>query len=294
MSEQVRHQMDGIVKLDPQALMQSAIDQGADIEKLERLIALAKDVRAEQARAAWYEAMAEFQKEAPKILKSKKANLGSFSYSYAPLDEILGNVQPVMGPLGLSISFRLTEANAQQVTYIARIVHALGHHEDSGPVSMPIVQGGNVTEGKGANPAQRVGIAHSYAKRYAALAILGIAPEDDGDGASHGGQAPSSVRQPQRASASNGDDVQVPKEGPAGDPNLWTGRVKQVREKSGEKDGRPWTLYTIVGHDGMEFATFDKKIGDFANEAGLLPVQIRFEKSSRGNLSATSIEPANA
>jgi hypothetical protein len=284
MSEgQVRQQMEGIIKLDPQALMQSAIDQGADIEKLERLIAMAKDVRAEQARAAWYDAMAEFQKQAPTILKSKRANMGKFSFSYAPLDAILGAVQPVMGPLGLSISFRLIEATAQHVTYIARIVHALGHHEDSGPVTMPIVQGGVVAEDKGANPAQRVGIAHSYAKRYAAVAILGIAPEDDEDAASSNG---SSVRQPQRADG--GADASAP----AG--NTWTGKLKEVTEKSGAKaNGDKWTLYTLVGADGKRFGTFSDTVAKFAREAGSSEVRIEFEKTDRGNLNVVTID-ANA
>jgi hypothetical protein len=289
MTTEAKEQVEAMVKLDPQALIQSAIDQGADIEKLERLIALAKDVRAEIARAAWYNAMAEFQKEAPRIVKSKSANLGSFRFNYAPLDEILGVVQPVMGPLGLSISFRLIsdQSNEKQVTYIARIVHALGHHEDSGPVTIPIVLGGNVAEGKGANPAQRVGIAHTYSKRYAALAILGIAPEDDEDDAPQANGGGSSVRQPQRASANSGEQHG------AAEGNAWIGKVKEVTEKSGTSNNKPWTLYSIVGADGKRFGTFDRGIADFAREAGGSEIRIEFEKTDRGNLNIITID-ANA
>jgi ERF superfamily len=287
MTTEVKDQVQGMVQLDPQALIQSALDQGADIDKLERLIALAKDVRAEIARAAWYKAMAEFQEKGTRIMKSKRANMGKFSFDYAPLDEILSVVQPVMGPLGLSISFRLIadQSNEKQVTYIARIVHALGHHEDSGPVTIPITQGGVVAEEKGANPAQRVGIAHSYSKRYAALAILGIAPEDDENAPPRSsGSNGSGVRQPQRTGAEPSGES---------DETVWTGKVSKVEEKSGTTNGKPWTIFTVVGTDGKRFGTFDKNVAAFAREAGSSEVRIEFEKTDRGNLNITGID-ANA
>ena len=171
-----------IVRLDPQALIAQAIEKGSGMDTLERLVALAKEVNAERARGAWYAAMAEFQRRCPAIKKTGRADIrsakGSYSYRYAPLDEITSTIQPVMGELGLSLSWR-SRVEPAQVIVSCRISHVLGHHEESGDIAIPIVQG----DGTGATPPQRVGIATTYAKRYSLLGIIGMAPEDDDDGA---------------------------------------------------------------------------------------------------------------
>lgn len=168
-------QSQALVRLDPQALIAAAIEKGAGIETLERLVALAKDMRQVTAREAWYEAMAEFQRRCPAIKKSKTAQIGDrYSYKYAPLDEILSTIQELMGELGLSVSWR-TYVKDRSVVANCWIAHKLGHHEESGDVVMPFEQNARM------NPAQVVGSASTYAKRYALLAILGMAPEDDDD-----------------------------------------------------------------------------------------------------------------
>ena len=101
----------GLARLDPQALISQAIQTGAGIDTLERLVALATTVREVQAREAWYAAMAEFQRTCPAIKKTATAKIvtrggGSYAYHFAPLDEIMGVIQPIMGPLGLSVSWR--------------------------------------------------------------------------------------------------------------------------------------------------------------------------------------------
>jgi ERF superfamily protein len=165
-------------RLDPQALLAVAVEKNATIETLERLVTLAKDVRQVTAREAWYEAMAQFQQKCPPILKSKTAKIvtarGSYSYSYSPLDEILSVVLPILGELGLSVSWRQKmEPNAVHVSCV--VAHKLGHQEESGFIAMPYGSDGRM------NPAQAVGSALTYARRYSLLAILGLAPEDDDD-----------------------------------------------------------------------------------------------------------------
>jgi hypothetical protein len=176
-----------IATLDPQALLKSAVEHGAGIETLERLVALAAEVRAQAAKDAWLDAMAKFQRDCPAIRKTKNAKIqtrggGWYSYAYAPLDEVMRVILPILGPLGLSVSYRVRH-EPDRVMASCRISHDMGHAEESGEVAMPIVQG----DGTGATPAQRVGIATSYAKRYALLAIIGLAPEDDLDGDDGGG-----------------------------------------------------------------------------------------------------------
>ncbi len=170
-----------LVRIDPQLLLAKAVEGNASIETLERLVALAKDVREVQAREAWHEAMAEFQRRCPAIKKTSKAHIetarGSYSYSYAPLDQIMEVVRPLLGELGLSV-FWSSRVEPQRVNVFCRIAHVLGHSESSGEISMPIP---DASERGGGNPAQRVGSALTYARRYSLLQVTGLAPEDDDD-----------------------------------------------------------------------------------------------------------------
>lgn len=273
------------IQLDPQALIQSAIEKGSGIETLERLVALYAEVRAQQAKSAWYAAMAEFQRECPPILRSSTAQIATksgsrFSYSYANLAEIMSKIQPVMGRLGLSVSFR-TDQEAARVVATCRISHEMGHHEESGKVGMPIP-----TADMGATEPQRVGIALTYAKRYALLAITGIAPQDDDDqDGDDRGQDNAGVRMPHRESES----AQAPPSAP-GPMNAWTGKIIKVESRSGKTNDKPWTLYLLTTNDAQEFSTFDKAHADFARDAGTSPVRIVWEKSPKG-MKVLGIEP---
>lgn len=261
------------ITLDPQALIQTALDKSAPVETLERLFELAKNVQAERARQAWYAAMADFQRQCPPILRSSTAQIATksgsrFSYSYANLAEIMSKIQPVMGPLGLSISFR-TEQEATRAIATCRISHEMGHHEESGKIAMPIP-----TADMGASEPQRVGIALTYAKRYALLAITGIAPQDDED--ENGGRDSAGVAMPRRAS-----------EPQASSPNEWTGKILKVDERK----GKTTAYYVLTTSDAQEFLTFESKHAAFARESAGSVVRVTWEKTSKGGMKVLSIEP---
>lgn len=174
-----------LARLDPQALIVKAIEAKADIDTMERLVALAKDIRAIQAKEAYLDAMAQFHEKCPPIYKSKRAKMPRYSYTYAPLDEICSTIDPILGELGLSKRWTTPKIEADKVTVACIISHALGHSESSGDLEMPVMAATQRQDGGegGANAAQRVGISLTYAKRYSLLGILGLAPEDDDDGA---------------------------------------------------------------------------------------------------------------
>jgi ERF superfamily len=188
--------------IDPQALIATAIERGAPIETLERLVQLAKDVRQVTAREAYFDAMAQFKRECPRIKKDATANAGSYSYAYATLDGILDVVDPILGRAGLTISWRQKhEGNFVAASCV--ITHRLGHQEESGYVPVPFDVTGRM------NTAQRVGSAATYAKRYSLLAILGLAPEEDDDaqGTTAGVNAPSPRGAPSAADSGHVSDA---------------------------------------------------------------------------------------
>jgi len=276
-----------LVRLDPQSLIRAAVDKGADVDVLERLVALAKDVRRETARDAWYSAMAEFQRTCPAILKDKQAQIrtrtgGNFGYRYASLDTVLAVVLPVMGPLGLSVSFK-HGCDAEFVHATCVVSHALGHSETSGEMRIPIGKAG--VDG-GASAQQMVGIASTYAKRYALLAILGLSPEDDTDGDTNG--APPAVATPTRKSAPVEHPVSRP-----GDKE-WRGFIDSVTTRTGETKGKRWTIYDIKGSDGAEFGTFSETVAAAAREAfeSGVEVIVTWTETAKGNKNAESVRHA--
>jgi hypothetical protein len=177
-----------LARLDSQALLSTALERGAAIDVIERIVALAERVNAIQAREAYNAAIAEFQRRCPPIYKTREATItprgggAGYTYTYAPLPEIKATIDPLLGELGLSQRWTSPVVEANRVTIECVIMHRLGHEISSGPVTMPVSQAQD--GGGGANQMQRVAIAMSYAKRQALQNVLGIAPEDDDDGAS--------------------------------------------------------------------------------------------------------------
>jgi hypothetical protein len=180
-----RAEEQALARLDPQVFLTKAVETNANIETLERLIALAKDVRAWQAREAYYKAMADFQRQCPRIPKSKTADIRSaranYSYDWAPLDTITKVIDPVLSDCGLTKRWENKIIAGQQgpiVSVKCIITHELGHSEDSGELLIPVA---SQEEGRGAPQPQRVASSLTYGKRYTLIGILGLTPEDDED-----------------------------------------------------------------------------------------------------------------
>jgi len=253
-------------QLDIQALIERAITDNSAVEVVERLLAMAKDVRAIQAREEWYRAMAEFQRQCPPIKKTKAADIVSqkgsrFTYRYAPLDEILETTRPIMGPLGLSVSWT-TRFENKTVIANCKVSHEAGHFEQSGEVPIPIDEGG-----MGASVAQRIGIATTYGKRYSLLSIIGIAPEDDDD-AAHSDQPRSTVQQPRRTSEAT-QQANAATEPPEGTEKA-VGVITEIKVTSGKKsNGDPWTKHGLKislpeGDESIWVGTFSEGFADAA------------------------------
>lgn len=117
-------------------------------------------------------ALAEFQKNIPVITKDSTADAGKYTYGYAALDKIVPIVLPLLAAQGIAYT-AVPDWTAQGFGLRAALVHESGEKfEGFYPLGSPT------------NPAQAIGSAISYARRYALLSLTGIAPvgEDD-DGA---------------------------------------------------------------------------------------------------------------
>lgn len=164
----------------PAMLLQMAVQQGADLDKLERLMALQERWEATEARKAFDAAFAAFKAQAVRIVKNRLVNNGPLSGKrYAELFSVVNAVTPALSANGLSSSWKITRDEKDWIEVTCTIKHTAGHSES---VSM----GGPPDVGGAKNPIQARASTVSYLERYTLKAITGLSEQDDDDDGGHG------------------------------------------------------------------------------------------------------------
>lgn len=102
---------------------------------------------------------------------SARANTGTYSYAYAPLDEIVDDVRVALALHDLACLQEALTDDGGRVGVVTRIVHKSGEWIEMGPLWMHA----------GGNPQQN-GSSLTYARRYALTAALMLAADEDDDG----------------------------------------------------------------------------------------------------------------
>ena len=167
----------------PEQLIAMAIQNGTPVETMERILAMAKDVKAEQAKEAFNNAMADFQGECPTIKKTRGVPLksGKIAYHYAPIDSIVNQVKDLIKKYGFSYMIKTetlkNEKGETSVKSICIVKHRLGHAEQS-EMEVPL---GNKTDIMSSS--QVVASASTFSKRYAFCNAFGIMTGDEDDDA---------------------------------------------------------------------------------------------------------------
>ena len=165
----------------PKEMIRFAVEHGADLEKLEKLLALQERWEANEARKAYHAAMSAFKANAPRIEKDKKVGYdskqgGKVGYSHATLGNVTEKISTELSKHGLSASWRVQHQSGQ-ISVTTRIAHVLGHYEET-TITAPSDTSGSK------NAIQAIGSTITYLERYGLLALTGLATHDqDDDGA---------------------------------------------------------------------------------------------------------------
>lgn len=93
---------------------------------------------------------------------------------YASLASILAVARGPLAECGLALLQDHT-IEGDQLTLHTRVAHSSGYVLDTRPLAVPIAKDHR-------SPIQAIGAASTYARRYALLALLSLAPDDDDDG----------------------------------------------------------------------------------------------------------------
>lgn len=162
--------------INPMQMVQMAVEQGADIEKLEKLMALQERWEANEARKAYFSAMASFKANAPELVKNAHVEYGTTKYDHATLDEVASKIAAAMSPYGLSFKWETSQSEGGLIKVTCVVSHVQGYSESTPLQASPDQSGGK-------NNIQAIGSSVSYLQRYTLLAATGLAVKGQDDDA---------------------------------------------------------------------------------------------------------------
>lgn len=171
---------------NPAQLLAIAVQQGADLDRLERLMALQERWEATEARRAFVAAMAAFKAEPLVIFKQKKVSFttrdgDTTSYSHAELSDVTDVVGQAMARHGLTYDWDIDQREGR-VHVSCIVTHVRGHTKAVKMDAPPDASGKK-------NTIQQIASATTYLQRYTLLAAVGMSTkgmDDDGQGADNG------------------------------------------------------------------------------------------------------------
>lgn len=160
----------------PADLLAVAVTQGADLDKLEKLMELQERWEANEARKAYERAINAFKANPPTVMKTKRVAFSGTSYSHATLANVVDAVSKGLSQHGLSHRWEVKQNGAITVDCI--LSHELGHSERVSMTAPPDDSGKK-------NSIQQIASTVTYLERYTLMAITGLAAMDmDDDGQS--------------------------------------------------------------------------------------------------------------
>lgn len=166
----------------PAVLLEMAINKGADLDRLERLMDMQIRWEERQALQAYTIAMAAFKAESLAIYKDKHVRFenrsgGLTEYDHATLGAVVAVVAPALARHGLFHRWKV-EQDASGISVECVITHNQGHSES-------VTQRAPADQSGGKNTIQSIGSTVTYLQRYTLLSITGLATYDqDDDGSS--------------------------------------------------------------------------------------------------------------
>jgi hypothetical protein len=162
--------------------MAAARDPQVDVAKLERLMALRKEVEEDSRKRAFFGALAAFKGEKPLIPKphlvayDHKNDSGKTEYRYEEFADIGAVVDPILGKYGLSYRHRTVQAGGK-ITVTCILSHEAGYSEENSLEASEDKSGQK-------NAIQSIGSTITYLQRYTLKEALGIGAKRDDDGMS--------------------------------------------------------------------------------------------------------------
>ena len=182
-------------EVTPLLLLDDALQRGAPLEVLTKLLDLQDREENKQARKEFNAAFAKAKKNLPVMIKnrtvgfdSKKPGSTRTSYKHADLAEIVGKVAPILAEQELWHRFETENMPNEPITVTCVVGHANGYQIEN------TLRAGRDESGN-KNAIQAVGSTVTYLSRYTLMSILGLAAATDDDGVASEAGGPISFEQ---------------------------------------------------------------------------------------------------
>lgn len=159
-----------LATVTPMDMLNRAVQSGASLEMVEKLMTLQERWDSSQARKAFDKAIAAAKAKITPIQRNAK---GHNDKRYADFAAIAKVVDPILSEHGLSYRFRTAQSDRISVTCI--LSHEAGHSEET------TLTGPADTSGS-KNAIQAIGSTLTYLQRYSLVQMLGLAASNDDDG----------------------------------------------------------------------------------------------------------------
>lgn len=174
------------------------------------------------------DALARVQAQLHAVPKDKRANAGTYSYTYADLASVQSLVYPLLSAEGLAWIALPTWDDDGKFVLSYSLMHGPSGERESGTYPLP-----DPTRGT----PQQAGSALTYARRYCLSAVVGVATEDDdGKAASDGGAPKASARPRREPKEQPAERGPVPPAEDAWSLSEWSVGWRTRLEKAGTKE----------------------------------------------------------
>ncbi len=169
-----------LIPMNPAGLLEMAVQQGADLDKMEKLMDLKERWDKDEARKSYIVAMSDFKADPPELFKDKHVSYatskGVTQYDHASLGVLSSVIGEALAKHGLSHRWDIDQIEGGMIKVTCVITHVAGHSE-----SVPMQSGADQSGGK--NNIQALGSTTTYLQRYTLLSAVGLATKDmDNDG----------------------------------------------------------------------------------------------------------------
>ncbi|HHT8992813.1 TPA: ERF family protein [Burkholderia cenocepacia] len=189
----------------PGDLLRLAVQHGANMDQLERLLALQQKYEEREAEKAFVQGMSAFKAEPIEIFKRKqvgyKTREGDFvGYKHAELSDVTDAIAPAMARHGLSFCWDIHQ-DGNQITVDCIVTHVLGH-------SKKVTMSGVADNSGKKNAIQQVASTVTYLQRYTLLAVTGMSTKDEDDDGAGGADDPPGTGAPSDGAGAAGKNTE--------------------------------------------------------------------------------------
>lgn len=176
--QKIEQKPETAVAITPMQMLQIAVEQGADLDKLSKLMDLQERWEKNEARKAYVAALTAFKEHPPTVMKNKRASFGrsdsKTEYEYATLAQVVDVIAPALSKHGLSHRWATEQSKEGGIAVTCWLTHQMGHSE-----SVTLTANADTSGSK--NSIQAIGSTVTYLQRYTLLAITGLAAVDQDD-----------------------------------------------------------------------------------------------------------------